>query len=97
VENGVFKWRPLLLGILSFICIKNLLAQSGHIASTKQNVTTKEVQNDSLVKQQSKPVCLPQVKDTTTEIVTITLGKMRIKEPSPTKPIIRDTTTKDRF
>lgn len=91
MEKGLFKWKALLLGFLSFISIKNLVAQSGNIRSTKQNTT---VQNDSTVKQQSKPVYLPQVIDTT---VVITLGKMRIKEPGSSTPIKRDSTVKGRF
>ena len=94
MENGMFKWRALLMGFLSFVSIKNLVAQSNNMASTKQNITTKALQNDSIVEQQSKPACLPQAEDTT---ITITLGKMRIKEPGPTIPHKKDTTVTGRF
>lgn len=57
VGIGIFRWRALLLGFLSLISIKNLVAQS----SEKSNNTSQTAQFDTLKKLQSNPVCLPQV------------------------------------
>jgi hypothetical protein len=61
VNNGIFKWKALFLGFLSFINIKNLLAQSNSKPLSKHGITTRTAQNDTSARQQAEPFCLPEI------------------------------------
>jgi hypothetical protein len=61
LDNGIFRWRAVFLGVLSFLSARNILAQSNGRATMNQNSVPKTELKDTKQYSPCDTVILPEI------------------------------------